>query len=201
VAAGDVALVTPGNLDYLPVGTTMFVRLGQSISTANQPGDTFSGTVVDSVYSFDNTVAVPAGATLFGRVTGVHRATGPGDQNLIRLSFDEVHLNGRAYPYVGAISGVALQTDGGPNAGLGTSRSSVRAMTTGRVASGSAASMAANAPVAVVSGDDLSRIITAGRLSAASGTVISIGASSASQATIPAGATVTVRSTQPFRVR
>lgn len=186
-SGGDVASVTPANRDYLPVGTTMSVRLDQSISTASHEGDSFSASVVDPVYASDNTIAVPAGATLYGHVTGVHTATLPTDQNVIRLNFDELRMNGRAYPFSGAISNVAVQNRNA--AGSSTARDAVTGAAAGAVLG------------AVLSGGELSRIITGGLLGAAAGTVISMGTGTTSQATIPAGSTVVVRSTQPVQVR
>jgi len=185
-SGGDVASVTPANRDYLPVGTTMTVRLDQQISTSNREGDTFSGTVVDPVYAQDNTIAVPAGATLFGHITGVHTASLPTEQNVIRLNFDELRLRGRAYPFNGAISNVAVQNQ----------------QRTSNTARNAAVGAAAGAVLgAVLSGGELSKIITGGLLGAAAGTVVSLGTGNSTQAMIPAGSTVTVRSTQPVQVR
>jgi hypothetical protein len=186
-SGGDVASVTPANRNYLPVGTTMSVRLDQSISTASHEGDSFSGTVVSPVYAQDGSIAVPTGATLFGHVTGVHTASLPTDQNVIRLNFDELRLNGRAYPFSGAISNVAVQNaNGGSN---NTARDAVTGAAAGAVLG------------AVLSGGELSKIITGGLLGAAAGTVISMGTGTSKEAVIPAGSTVTVRSTQPVQVR
>lgn len=185
-SGGDVASVTPANRNYLPVGTTMTVRLDQAISTASREGDTFSATVADPVYASDNTIAVPAGATLFGHVTGVHAATLPTEQNVIRLNFDELRMNGRAYPFSGSISNVAVQNK---NGGSNTTRAAVTGAAAGAVLG------------AVLSGGELSKIITGGLLGAAAGTVISMGTGTSAQATIPAGSTVVVRSTQPVQVR
>lgn len=186
-SGGDVASVTPANRNYLPVGTTMTVHLDQSISTASHEGDTFSATVIDPVYASDNTIAVPVGASLFGHITGVHAATLPTEQNVIRLNFDELRLNGRSYPFSGAISNVAVQNKN--SAGSNTARAAATGAAAGAVLG------------AVLGGGELSKIITGGLLGAAAGTVISMGVGNSTQATIPAGSTVVVRSTQPVQVR
>ena len=184
-AGGDVASITPANRDYLPVGTFMTVRLDQQLSTSNRDGDTFSGTVTDPVYAQDNTIAIPAGSTLFGRVTGVHRASLPTEQNIIRLNFDQVRLRGHDYPFTGSISNVALQNQGSSN----TVRNAV------------AAGAGGAALGAILSGGELSSAIAGGLIGAAAGTVISVGLGDAADGVIPAGSTVTVRATQPVQVR
>lgn len=184
-AGGDVASVTPANRDFLPVGTTMNVRLDQQISTSNREGDTFSATIVDPVYAQDNTIAVPAGSTLFGHVTGVHRASLPTEQNIIRLNFDELRLRGHAYPFNGTISNVTVRNQGSNNA--------VR----NAVAGGAAGAVIG----AVLSGGELSSAITGGLIGAGAGAAISMGIGNSSDAVIPAGSNVTVRSTQPVQVR
>ncbi|HXT17084.1 MAG TPA: hypothetical protein VN706_15690 [Gemmatimonadaceae bacterium] len=187
-AGGDVASVTPDNRNYLPVGTTMTVRFDQAISTASHEGDSFSGTVVNAVYASDNTIAVPAGATLYGHVTGVHVASMPTEQNVIRLNFDRISLNGRTYPFTGAISDVTVSNP-----------RSIASSTTRNAVTGAAAGAVLGA---VLSGGELSKIITGGLLGAAAGTVISMGTSSGTTpATIPAGSTATVKATQPVQVR
>jgi len=53
---------------------------------------------------------------------------------------------------------------------------------------------------AIISGGDLSKIISGGLLGAAAGTVISLGTGS-TQSVIPAGSMMTIRSTQPVQIR
>jgi hypothetical protein len=173
-AAGDVALVTPANHNYLPVGSTMTLKLDQAISMTSQPGDTFSATVADAAYTGDNMVGVPAGATLAGRVTGVRTASEPGGRNIIRVNFDELRINGRSFPFNGSIASVAIQ-----NHKLGTSVSRC----------------------VVLSGNDLSRALADGAFTAAPGSVIAVTGGSDSTVTIPAGSTVVVRAAQPVQVR
>jgi hypothetical protein len=187
-SGGDVASVTPATRNYLPVGTTMSVRLNQSLSTSSREGDSFSATVVDPVYAQNGGVAVPAGAMLDGHITGIHNSTLPTEQNVIRLNFDDLRMNGRTYPFSGAISNFSVQN------GMGTSSTTVRDATTGAVAGAVLG--------AVVGGAELSKIITGGLLGAAAGTVISMGSGGGTApATIPAGSVVTVKATQSVQVR
>jgi len=185
-ASGDVAAATPVNRSMLPVGTTMSARFNQAIGTSNREGDTFTATITEPVYAQNGAVAVPAGATLYGHVTGVHAGSVVGDQSVIRLNFDNLQMNGRTYPFEGSISNVSVdQSNGG---GTSTTKGAVTGAAAGAVLG------------AVLSGGDLSKIITGGLLGAAAGTVISMG-TGGTQATIPSGSVVTVRATQPVQIR
>jgi hypothetical protein len=186
-SGGEVAPATPANSNYIPAGTTMTASLDQPISTANHEGDTFTAHVANAVYAQNGAVAIPSGAVLYGHVTGVHSGT-VGDQNVIRLNFDQLAMNGRTYPFSGSISDVSVQNGGGGSS------------TTARDAATGAAAGAVLG--AVLSGGQLSKIITGGLLGAAAGTVISMGqGGGTSSATIPAGSTFTVRADQGIAVR
>jgi hypothetical protein len=183
-AGGDVAATTPATSSYLPAGTTMNARFDQAISTKNHEGDAFSATVTDNVYAQNGSIAVPAGAVLRGHVTGVHSGNIT-DQNVIRLNFETLEMNGRTYPFSASISNVTV-------------KNSVSDKTARNAATGAVAGAVLGA---VLSGAELSKIITGGLLGAAAGTVISLGTGDANTATIPAGSTVTVRSNEGVQVR
>src|SRR5579859_1357813 len=68
--------VQPENSSMLPMGTNLVVRLNTPLGTAsNHYGDTFNATVVTDLLAKDNSVAVPAGAVLWGHVGGIRAAT------------------------------------------------------------------------------------------------------------------------------
>src|ERR1044071_26271 len=74
-SAGEVSPATPSNRNYLPAGTTMNVRLNESLGTvSSKQGDRFTATVTDPVVATNGATAVPAGAELSGHVTGLHSA-------------------------------------------------------------------------------------------------------------------------------
>jgi hypothetical protein len=188
-AGGDVAAATPVNRNYLPVGTTMNVRLNQSLGTSSShEGDAFTATVVDNVMAQNGAVAVPAGATVYGHVTGLHNSSIPGDRSLIRLDFDRINLNGRDYPLEASVASVDVQNQSTGSSSGSTTRGAVTGAAAGAVLG------------AIVSGGELSKIITGGLLGAAAGTVISLG-QGGTQSVIPAGSTMTIRSTQGVQVR
>jgi hypothetical protein len=175
--------------NYLPSGTTMSARLNQSLGTSmSHEGDQFTAIVVSPVVAQNGEVAVPAGATVYGHVTGVHTSAIPTQESVIRLDFDQIALNGTTYPFQASVSNVNVQNQPA-NA------------TTGSVTKGAVTGAAAGAVLgAVISGGELSRIVTGGLLGAAAGTVISLGTGT-TEAVIPAGSVITVRSTQGVQVR
>ena len=98
-SSGEVAPATPANRSVLPAGTSMTARLNQSLGTsASKEGDQFTATVTNAVMAQNGATAVPSGAMLYGHVTGLHSATLPADQAVIRLAFDSIGFNGRTYP-------------------------------------------------------------------------------------------------------
>jgi hypothetical protein len=188
-AGGDVASATPTSRDYLPTGTTFSAHINQTLgTTTSHDGDQFTATVSEPVMTQDGATAVPAGATINGHVTGLHNATIPGDQSIIRLDFDNLVVNGRSYPFEGSISHVSVQ-----NQSTGSNTSSA---TRGAVTGAAAGAVLG----AIVSGGELSKILTGGLLGAAAGTVISLG-TGGSESTIPSGSAITVRATQPVQLR
>src|SRR5262249_47313109 len=167
----------------------MYARLNQSIATSSHEGDGFSATVRDNVIAEDGSVAIPAGALIQGHVTGVHTAKIPGEQNVIRLNFDNLEMRGRNYPLSASIANV--QVEGGKGVTNTTAKNAAIGGAAGAVLGG------------VLSGGEVSKIITGGLLGAAAGTVISMGTmgNSSTEAIIPAGSIVTVRSDQGIQVR
>ena len=188
-SSGEVAPASPANRNYLPAGTTMNVRLNESVGTvSSKEGDQFTATLVDPVVASNGATAVPAGAVLSGHVTGLHSATLPTDQSVIRLAFDSLNFSGKTYPFDASISNVTVKNE----ATNPTTSSTVKGAVTGAAAGAVLG--------AIISGGDLSKIISGGLLGAAAGTVISLG-TGGTQSVIPAGSTMTVRSTQGVQLR
>jgi hypothetical protein len=188
-AGGEVAPVSPVNSNWLPAGTSMDARLNQSIGTSSsRSGDSFNATVVNPVYARDGSIAIPAGSILHGRITGVHNATVPGEQSVIRLAFEDLQMRGRTYPVTASVSNVALERQ--PTGA--TTSSTVRGAVTGAAAGAVLG--------AVISGGELSKILTGGLLGAAAGTVISMGAGG-TESVLPAGSIMSVRTNENVRIR
>ena len=182
-SAGEIAPATPMNGAVLPAGTTMRVRLNESVGTrSSHDGDQFTATVTNGVD------AVPEGSMLFGRVTGLHSANMPGEQAVIRLAFDSVRIRGMSYPFDGQISDVRVTTEQTDPTKAGVAKEA------------GIGAIAGAAFGAIIGGAELSKIITGGLLGAAAGTVISLGTGS-TQSVIPSGTRMSVRSTDTIRLR
>jgi hypothetical protein len=188
-AAGDVASATPSTASYLPVGTTFEAKLNQTLGTStSHDGDNFTATVTQPVMATDGSTAVAAGATISGHVTGLHNPKIPGEQAVIRLDFENLTTNSRSYPFNGSISNVNVQKQ---STGSNTS-TTVRDAVTGAAAGAVLGT--------ILGGVELSKIVTGGLLGAAAGTVISLG-TGGSESVIPAGSAVTIKATQPVKLR
>ena len=188
-SSGEVAPATPVNRSVVPAGTAMMAKLNQSLGTSSsKEGDQFTGTLTNAVTAQNGATVVPVGATVYGHVTGLHAATLPTDQAVIRLAFDSLSFFGRAYPFDASISNVAVKNESGNPSSSTTVRDA---------AAGAAAGLVLGA---IIGGGDLSKMITAGLLGAAAGTAISLGTGTG-QAVIPAGTTMTLRSTSEVRIR
>ena len=186
-ASGDVAPAVPASANTLPAGSTMTARLDQSLGTkSNKVGDQFTATTTQAVMAQNGQTVVPSGATVYGHVTGLHSPTVTGEQAVIRLDFDSIAISGRRYPFKASINSVAVagQTTGSTSA---------------TVKSAGVGAAAGAALGAVLSGGELDKIITGGLLGAAAGTVISLGRGDV-EAVLPAGSTLTVRSTEAVAI-
>jgi hypothetical protein len=82
--------------EVVPAGATLVVRLDQKISSddANR-GDTWTGTIAQSVYS-DNRVVIPEGSPVSGVVTSAREGT-HSTRAMIALGVRRVTIDGRAY--------------------------------------------------------------------------------------------------------
>ena len=188
-SAGEIAPATPMNGAVLPAGTTMRVKLNESVGTrSSHEGDQFTATVTESVRAENGVDAVPVGSMLFGRVTGLHAAAGPGEQAVIRLAFDSVRIRGMSYPFDGTISSVNVEKEQTDPTKAGVAKEAA------------VGAIAGAAFGAILGGVELSKIITGGLLGAAAGTVISLGTGS-TQAVIPSGTRMSVRATETVRLR
>ena len=80
----------------VPAGSSINVQLNSKISTdSNQPGDTWTGTVTQSVYA-GNRVVIPAGSPVTGVISGLTQGTHQTRPQL-SLALREVNANGQTY--------------------------------------------------------------------------------------------------------
>jgi len=88
----------------VPVGTEMDARLIDSLDSGTaMVEDRFEGTTVADL-RVDGRIAIPAGAVVRGVVTEVNPATRTNRTARMTLSFDQVTVNGQAYPIRGTVT-------------------------------------------------------------------------------------------------
>jgi hypothetical protein len=79
------------------------VTLNQDLSTrTNQVGDVWSGTVQQPITD-GRRVIIPAGARVIGEVTAVQHSKGSGQAAILKLSVDEISVDGQTYAMAGSI--------------------------------------------------------------------------------------------------
>ena len=189
-SGGDVsntAVVTPANNRTLPAGAQLTASLDQSLGTRmSKAGDTFTATVTQPLYASDNTVVVPSGAKIEGHVTALDDSDNATEPALIRLDFDRIVFNGRAYPFSAAIvQSSPVQTSNTSGADR-----------TKQIVIGGAVGAALGG---LISGGDLKKIVIGGALGAAAGSIVSLGTEV--NATLPAGSPMTLRVSQTAALR
>jgi hypothetical protein len=104
----------------IPTGTELDARLQNSINSGTaQVEDRFEATTLVDV-SVGNRVVIPAGSVLRGIVTGVEAGTRTNRTSKLTISFDQVTVNGRAYPIratvTQAIEGEGIRGEAGRTA-------------------------------------------------------------------------------------
>jgi hypothetical protein len=183
----DIVAVTPANNRTIPVGATVMATLDQTLGTSiSKAGDGFTATVSSDLRAQDGSIVIPAGAKIEGRVTALDDSDNATEPALIRLAFDRVRMNGQAYPFSAmVVQANAVQTSSQSNADR-----------TRQIVIGGAV----GAAIGAILGDrDLDKIIIGGAIGAAAGSIISLGTEV--NATLPAGAPMTLRVTQATALR
>lgn len=183
-SAGDVAIsASPADARSLPSGTNLDVRLDQEIGTkSSKVGDNFTATVINPIVATNGVTAVPAGAKIYGKVTGLDNSDRVGDQAAIRIDFERLDVNGVSRPFYAKVVATNLETRG----------ADTRSETIRKAGVGAAAGAVLGA---IVSGGDLDKILLGGALGAAAGTVISLGMGDV-EGVLPAGTTMKLQTTR-----
>jgi hypothetical protein len=105
----------------VPAGTELDVRLGQNLNSGTaQVEDRFEATTLVDM-NVNGRTAIPAGSVMRGVVTAVEPATRTNRTARMTVSFDQVTVNGRAYPIRGTVT-QAIEGEGirGETARIGT---------------------------------------------------------------------------------
>jgi hypothetical protein len=161
----------------IPVGTELDVRLGTRLNSGTaMVEDRFEGTTLVDFNAGGRTL-VPAGSIMRGVVTSVEAATRTNRTGRITLSFDQLTINGRAYPMRGTVT-QAIEGEG---------------------IKGEAGRIGAGAGVGAIIGGILGGFkgALAGILIGAGGT---IAATEGKEVDVPAGSVLRVRFDSPLQV-
>jgi outer membrane lipoprotein SlyB len=188
-STGDVAISSsPADARTLPSGTTLDIRLDQEIGTkSSKVGDSFSATVVNAVLATNGVTAVPAGAKVYGKVTGLDNSDRVGEPAAIRIDFERIDVNGVSRPLYAKVTATNLETRGGDTRNETLKKAGIGAAA-GAVLGG------------ILSGGDLDKILIGGAIGAAAGTVISLGVGDV-EGVLPAGTTLQLQTTRTVALR
>ena len=158
-SSGDVGGVTPVSANSLPSGAVVNVTLDQAVGTkTSRVGDSFSATVAEPIVAANGQTVVPAGAKVYGKVTGLQDSNNAGQKAAIRLDFERINVNGVDRPFEARISATELKTEG----------ADTRNETIKKASIGAAAGAVLGA---VLGGGDVSKILGGAAIGAAAGTV------------------------------
>jgi len=162
----------------VPSGTDLDVRLERELSSSTaQVEDRFTATTAVDLYQ-GNDVLIPAGSTLRGVVSSVNKATRTDRKGSLTVAFDQITVNGKAFPMHATVQ-QALQSEG---------------------IKGEAGKIGAGAGVGAILGG-----IIGGAKGALLGILIggggTIAATEGKDVTLPAGTVLRVRLDQPLQVR
>jgi hypothetical protein len=170
-------------------GTTFGVRIDDEVSTERmQVGDVFTATLSEAITDPEGNVVIPAGATVYGRVTSSQVSRRGGESAQIGVTFTSIAYGGDRYSIDGStvISAPAVRR---------VSRQST-AETAGKVAGGAAA----GAVLGRVLGHSRRSTIAGAVIGAAAGTAVAQGTATV-DAIIPAGSSARIQIDHPISVR
>lgn len=101
--AAQSGAATAGGVE-IPSGTELDVRLSNALNSGTvQVEDRFEGTTLVDL-SINGRTAIPAGSVMRGVVTAVEPASRTNRTAKMTVSFDQVTVNGRAYPIRGTVT-------------------------------------------------------------------------------------------------
>lgn len=171
----------------VPSGTTFALQLNEELSTErNQPGDGFSATLSEPILDASGNVAIPAGATVRGRVTKAAKSGRVGETAVITVAFEAVSFNGRSYPLQATVIEANPERRNRTPAGEQVAKA--------------AGGAAAGAILGRVLGKDTKSTIKGAVIGAAAGTAIAMGTADV-DAVLPAGSRMVIRLDAPVEVR
>jgi len=167
-----------GNQVEVPSGTEIDVRLSNALNSGTaQVEDRFEGTTLVDL-SINGRTVIPAGSVMRGVVTAVDPATRTNRTAKMTVSFDQVTVNGRAYPIRGTVT-QAIQGEGIKGE-------------TGRIATGAGVGAVLGGILGGVKGAILGTIIGGGGITAAT---------EGKEVDVPQGSVLRVRLDSPVSIQ
>jgi hypothetical protein len=180
-------VMMPVNARALPTGTDLYVELDNRIGRGTRVGDLFSATVRHTVYAQNGARAVPAGAKVYGRVAALDRPSFPVEPMAIRLDFNRLVFGGRGYPFDAQIASTDLDE-------RVPARSFNERVLLATTAIGALIG-------AAVTGGEIEGVLGGAAIGAVGGVVYSYARGGSSDAALPAGSHMTLRTTRPIALR
>jgi hypothetical protein len=111
-----VGAAPPQSKVTVPAGTRILVRMVNSIdSTKNKAGDKFTATLETNLMAVD-TVVVPKGATVYGRLSSASSAGRMSGSSQLTLELTDIVIRGTAYPILTSNYEVKGKGEGGNTA-------------------------------------------------------------------------------------
>jgi hypothetical protein len=174
-------------MDALPSGTILNARMDQTVSTeTSQVGEAITATLTTPILTQLGQTVVPVGAKLHGTITGLDDSDHPAERAVIRLDFNRLSWSGRNYPLTTELE--TAQLDVGDRSVMAR-RGTLAGAATGAVLG------------AILSGAELDDILKGAAVGAGAGSVIGVVLNGDVEAALPAGSSISLRTTQPVTLR
>ncbi|CAN5766613.1 hypothetical protein BH23GEM9_BH23GEM9_21760 [soil metagenome] len=176
----------PADASAIPAGTHLDVQLQNELSTSTtRVGDVFTVTVREPLVATNGQIVVPQGAVITGMVTGVGERSGASPAAL-RLNFVRIAVDGVTHPLTAEIVGTHVPME--EHRDHAVTRDAAVGAVTGAV-------------LGAVIGGDLRNILIGAALGAGAGTIISLGMGGDTEAVLPAGTHMTLRTADRVLLR
>lgn len=177
----------PQDASAIPAGTHLNVELQNELNTTDtRVGDVFTVRVTEPLVAVNGQTVVPAGATITGMVTGVGGATAA-DPAALRLNFVRIDVGGVTHPITAEIVGTHLPME--------------QRTDHTQHAQAAAAGAITGAVVGTIVTGRLRDALIGAALGAGAGTIISLGMGGPTEAALPAGTHMTLRTADRIVLR
>jgi hypothetical protein len=177
----------PPDASFIPAGTHLSGTLDQELNTTTtRVNDPFYVTVNQALVAANGQTVVPAGTRIQGMVTGVAQPSGR-DPAALRLQFIRIQVGDEWLPLTAEIAGTHLPMDAQRDHA--------------QHAQAAAAGAVAGAVVGGIVSGRLRDALVGAALGAGAGTIISLGIGSATEAVLPTGTHMTLRTADRINLR